>query len=296
MMKKKTIYALGYFDGVHLGHQALLNAGVNLAKENGCASGAVTFSVHPQQLLTGKTTGLINTNDDREEMLLQTVDSVLELIFTEELKNMPWQDFCGMLVKAHGAAGFVCGSDFRFGKGGEGTASILADYCQKAGLTCEVVPQQKLNGIRISSTHIRTLLEQGKMEEAARFLGHPHVLTGTVVHGKQLGRTIGIPTANLAYPEGLVKLPFGVYACKAVVDGQKYIAMTNIGTRPTVAGEGVTVESHLLDFDGDLYGKHLELYFYSFLRPEYQFPDLFCLGKQVEKDKISVEKVMQQVD
>lgn len=292
-MKKRTIYALGYFDGVHLGHQALLNACAELAEKAGCASGAVTFSVHPQQLLTGKTTGLINTNEDRKEMLLAKVNTVLELSFTESLKNMLWQDFCGVLVQEHGAAGFVCGSDFRFGKGGRGTAQNIVAFCNLHGLSCEIVPQQELDGIRISSTHIRTLLEQGEMEEAARFLGHPHVLTGTVISGKQLGRTIGIPTANLAYPKGLVQLPYGVYACKAVVDGQSYIAMTNIGTRPTVSGEGVTVESHLLNFSGDLYGKNLEIYFYSFFRPEYKFPDLCCLQKQVEKDKFTVEKVMQ---
>ena len=292
-MKKRTIYALGYFDGVHLGHKALLTACRELANQTGSTCGAVTFSVHPQQLLTGKTTGFINTKEDREELLLSVVDCVLELTFDTHLMNMPWQEFCQMLVKEHGAAGFVCGSDFRFGKGGQGTAQSIASFCEEQGLVCGIVPQQELSGIRISSTHIRSLLEQGKLEEATRFLGHPHVLSGMVVSGKQLGRTIGIPTANLAYPQGLVALPYGVYACKAVVDGKSYLAMTNIGTRPTVSGEGVNVESHLLDFSGDLYGKNLEIYFYSYLRPEYKFPDLSCLQEQVEKDKILVKKVLE---
>ena len=289
-MKQKTIYALGYFDGVHLGHQALLDACRKMAQS--CQCGAVTFSSHPQQLLKGNSVGLINTNADRKELLLNKVNTVLELTFDEKLKNMPWQAFCRMLVEEHGAAGFVCGSDFRFGKGGEGSGDLLLDYCQNEGLLCQVVEQQMLAGIRISSTHIRTLLEKGEISEANRFLGHPHILSGVVQPGKQLGRTIGIPTANLAYPENLLKLPHGVYACKVTVDGKTYTAMTNIGVRPTVSGEGVTVEAHLLNYSGDLYGKNMTLLFYEYLRPEYKFPDLSGLQKQVEKDKFTVEKVM----
>ena len=292
-MKRQTIYALGYFDGVHLGHQALLKACRELAREQYCKSGAVTFSPHPQQLLAGNRVGLINTDEDREEMLLFYVDAVYQLAFTENLMTMAWQDFLNMLVKEQNAIGFVCGTDFRFGKGGEGTAELLQQFCREHNLSCCLVEQQILDGVRISSTHIRELLEQGSVEEANRFLGHPHILSGTVQSGKQLGRTIGIPTANLSYPEELLKLSHGVYACKAQVNGKSYTAMTNIGTRPTVSGEGVTVESHLLDFSDNLYGKNMTLSFYKYLRPEHKFADLSELQKQVEKDKFSVEKVMQ---
>lgn len=290
-MMRNTIYALGYFDGVHLGHQALLDTCRQMAQN--CQCGAVTFSSHPQQLLKGKPVGLINTNEDREEMLLTKVNTVLELTFDEKLKNMPWQDFCEMLVRQYKAAGFVCGSDFRFGRNGAGNAADLQQYCLEKGLHCGIVQQQYIDGIRVSSTHIRTLLEKGNISEANRFLGHPHVLSGVVRKGKQLGRTIGIPTANLEYPEGLLALPYGVYACRVQVGGKSYTAMTNIGVRPTVSGEGVTVESHLLDFSGDLYGKNVILSFYEYLRPEYKFPDLSDLQKQVEIDKFTVEKVMQ---
>ncbi len=289
----KTIYALGYFDGVHLGHRALLAACRKLAEKNDCHSGAVTFLGHPQQLLTGMPVGLINTNEDRETLLRTQTDQIVSLPFDQQLRTMPWQDFCEMLVKEHTAAGFVCGSDFRFGKGGEGTAQCLASFCQARGLVYEILPQQILSGIRISSTYIRHLLEQGKIREANAFLGHPHLLTGTVEHGKQLGRTIGIPTANLPYPSELVRLPHGVYACKAVVDGKGYPALMNIGTRPTVSGEGVNAECHLLDFSGDLYGKYMEIFCYDFLRPEYKFPDLSCLQKQVQKDKEKLKNIIQ---
>lgn len=291
-MKNRTIFALGYFDGVHLGHQALLSACEEAAAEAGTLCGAVTFSGHPQQILTGGAVRLINTQADREALLRQSVDAVLTLPFTEQLKNMPWQDFCQMLIREHGAAGFVCGSDFRFGKGGEGTAQSLSAFCKAAGLSCVVVPQQTLQGIRVSSTHIRTLLEQGNMEEAARFLGHPHVLSGTVVQGNQLGRTIGVPTANVAYPPELVQLPRGVYACRVTVEGKTYASVTNVGYRPTVNGQGVNVENWLQGFSGDLYGKTVRIAFYAYLRPEHKFSDLSALKKQIEKDKFTVENCM----
>ena len=290
-MKKKSIYALGYFDGVHLGHTALLGSCRELAQDQKCRCGAITFSPHPQQLLSGNRVGLINTNEDREEMLLQYVDTVRQLAFTESLMTMAWQDFLDMLIKSQNAAGFVCGTDFRFGKGGQGTAQLLQQYCCERGLSCRLVEQQFLDGVRISSTHIRGLLEQGKISDANRFLGHPHCLSGIVQQGKQLGRTIGVPTANIPYPEQLLKMPMGVYATKVCVDGKTYPAVTNIGTRPTVSGEGITVESHLLAFSGDLYGKNIVVSFCKFLRPEQKFADLNQLKAQIEADKLAAEEI-----
>lgn len=289
---KKIIYALGYFDGVHLGHQALLAACRDLAQAQKCKCGAMTFSPHPQQLLAGDRVGLINTDEDREEMLLFYVNTVQWLAFTESLMAMGWQDFLTDLVENYGAAGFVCGTDFRFGKGGQGTAKLLQAFCRENNLACCMVEQQFLDGIRVSSTHIRSCLEAGKIQEANRFLGHPHMLTGVVQSGKQLGRTIGIPTANLSYPDPLLHLPYGVYACKVHFDGKAYPAVTNIGVRPTVSGEGITVESHLLDFSGDLYGKTVEISFYDFIRPEQKFSDLTQLKAQIEKDMIQTKTIL----
>ena len=291
-MKKKIIYALGYFDGVHLGHRALLSACRDLAREQKCQCGAVTFSPHPQQLLAGDRVGLINTDEDREEMLFCYVNTVRWLAFTESLMAMSWQDFLAMLAEKHSAAGFVCGTDFRFGRGGQGTAALLQQFCREHSLSCCLVEQQTMDGVRVSSTHIRMLLEKGNIRDANRFLGHPHMLTGTVRSGKQLGRTVGIPTANLAYPKELLHLPYGVYACKVQTEGKTYPAVTNIGVRPTVSGEGVTVESHLLDFSGDLYGKTIEIFFCDFIRPEQKFSDLAQLKVQIEKDMIQTKKIL----
>ncbi len=283
-MKEKTIYALGFFDGVHLGHQALLGACRQLADTHGCAAGAVTFTAHPDGLVSGNTPALLNTMEDRKKMLLAWgMDQVVALAFDRQLMTTHWSDFLRQLVDM-GAAGFVCGSDFRFGAGGSGTAKKLAAFCEKRTLPYAIVPQQILDGERISSTRIREFLEAGNVEQANRFLGHAHILTGQVVSGKQLGRTMGFPTANLLLPPELLIPKFGVYACKALVDGKEYLAVTNIGTRPTVAGEGVTAEAHLLDFSGDLYGKSVTLAFCAFLRPEQKFEDLNGLKAQIAAD------------
>ena len=255
MREDKTIYALGFFDGVHLGHQALLAACKDLAAETGAKTGVVTFSAHPDTLVLGKTPPFINSPQDRKLLLQQLggVEQVVTLPFDREMMNMPWQDFFQMLLTDYGAAGLVCGEDFTFGRRGEGNAALLREAAAKARIPCYVVRQRTYAGVVISSTHIRSLLEAGEMEKAVEFLGHPHVLTGQVISGQQLGRTLGIPTANLALPQGVICPRFGVYACKAKVQGQWYPAVTNVGCRPTVGGKTVTVEPWLLGFAGDIY-------------------------------------------
>ena len=291
-MKEKTIYALGFFDGVHLGHQALLTACKHLAKQNHCRAGAVTFASHPEALVKGKPPMLINTVEQRCRILQDYGMAQIQVLpFDEKLRSMHWKTFLESLL-AEGATGFVCGDDFRFGYRGEGNAEKLAAFCRERFLPWEVVQAQNLHNTRISSTYIRKLLEEGQMAEAVCFLGHPHLITGTVVPGRQLGRTIGIPTANLTLPEGVICPRFGVYATEAVVEGQKYLAVTNIGTRPTVDGDCVTVEPWILDFDGDLYGKELTLLFHYFLRPEQKFPSLEDLKTQIQKDAVQTRKML----
>ena len=291
-MMKKTIYALGFFDGVHLGHQALLTACLELAKAAGVAAGAVTFTSHPDSLVTGKTPVLINTIEDRIGLLQHYgMESVIPLPFDKALMETPWEAFLEQLL-AGGAAGFVCGDDFRFGYKGQGNAEKLSAFCKQKGLPCRVVPEQLLEGVRISSSHIRLLLEQGDVKTAAAFLGHSHILTGVVIPGKQLGRTIGIPTANLAAPEGLLLPKKGVYATRVLVEGNTCPGVTNIGTRPTVAGEGITLETWLLDFEGDLYGKALQLSFESYLGPEKKFASLEELQTEIHKNAAQTRKIL----
>ncbi len=284
-MKEKTIYALGFFDGVHVGHTALLARCRQLADQYRCIAGVITFDVHPDALVLGKAPGLINTSTDRERLLsAQGVDTVVSLPFDENMKNMPWQSFLHLLITQHNAWGIVVGSDFRFGKGGEGTAQALEAACRAQGMPSAVIPQKSIDGTVVSSTHIRKLLQGGEMAQAVRFLGHPHILSGKVVSGRRLGRTLGIPTANLHIPQEIVVPKLGVYACLACFDGQKLPAVTNVGNRPTVGGHCVTVEPWILDFDGDLYGKEITLEFHAFLREEEKFPNLEALKAEIQEN------------
>ena len=292
-MRERYIYALGFFDGVHRGHQELLNSSVRLARETGLGSGAVTFDPHPQQLIRGDAPELITTARDRERLLSRFVERVVVLPFGPALMALPWDAFLEKLVNEFDAGGFVCGDDHRFGHRGQGTAGRLEAYCRERGLPFRLVAGQTVDGIRVSSAHIRGLLREGRVREAERFLGHPYSITGTVVPGRQLGRRLGTPTANLTMPAGLIQMRHGVYACRCHVDGEVHTAVTNIGTRPTVSGRGVTVEPWLLDWEGDLYGKEIALEFVDFLRPERCFGTLEELRAEILRDADKARKTVE---
>lgn len=283
-MKEKKVYALGFFDGVHLGHQALIAQCLRMASRLEAEPAAITFDRHPQSLFTAHTPLLINTNTDRDALLHSFgIRHIHRLPVTKEVMSTHWEAFIQGLL-ADGAIGFVCGDDFRFGSKGAGSAETLRSLCAQRDIPCVIVPEQSMDGVRISSSRIRELIVSGDMESAGKFLGHPHMFSGEVVPGRQLGRTLGIPTANLRLPEGVVCPKFGVYACRAHVDGKIYPAVTNVGVRPTVSGEGVTVEPWILDFDGDIYGKEITLEFYQFLRPEQKFGSLEELKAEIQKN------------
>ncbi len=284
MTNEKRIYALGFFDGVHLGHQALLKACRSLAAELGAGTAAITFDRHPLSLFVRDIPPLINTTADRCRLLRWFgMEKIKVCPVTREVMSTPWRDFLEELL-AEGAVGFVCGDDFRFGARGEGDGEKLLAFCRERGLPCVIIPEQTVDGLRVSSTYIRRQLVSGDMATAVRFLGHPHILTGEVVPGKQLGRRLGIPTANLRLPEGLMVPKFGVYACRCRIGEERHGAVTNIGTRPTVAGESITVEPWILDYSADLYGREITLEFRRFLRPERKFSSLEELKAQIHRD------------
>ena len=216
----KTIYALGFFDGVHIGHQALLEKCRAIAVKTGCRTGVITFDTHPLAFLTGKNPGLLTTAEDRDFLLHRQfhMETVVILPF-RQVQSMPWQDFLAMMVQTHGAAGFVCGDDFRFGRKGEGNADLLSRFCREHQLPFAMVPEQTLEGVRVSSTHIRRLLEAGQMEEANRFLGHPHILSGTVKDNA------------ISIPEPLICPREGRYLCR-IGDRQINVMIRNHTATP----------------------------------------------------------------
>ena len=259
------------------GHGGLLRRTRETADRLGVPAAALTFDTHPDTLVSGHSVPLLNTPEDRAALMREYygIDEVLTLHFDRETMTQPWERFAEeTLLGRYHAVHLVCGHDFRFGDRGAGNPEKLAAFCAQRGIGFDRIDVIELDGAPVSSTRIRALLEAGDMAEAVRCLGHPHVLTGPVVSGRHLGRTIGIPTANLALPPQLLCPRHGVYAALACFDGRRLPAVVNIGSRPTVGGTHVTVEPWILDFDGDLYGRTLRLEFYTFLRPERKFDSL----------------------
>ena len=216
-------------------------------------------------------------------MLRYGIDHVYPFPVTQAVMGKDWRDFLDDLILS-GAVGFVCGDDFRFGRGGAGNARTLRAFCRERRIPCVIIPERTLNGVRISSSYIRRQIEQGDMATAVRYLGHGHMLTGTVVTGRKLGHKLGFPTANIELPENVIVPRHGVYACRAFVGEQSYLAVCNVGSRPTVEGHQVRTETWLLDFQGDLYGQDVTLEFLYFLRPEQRFESLEELKSAVLRD------------
>ena len=282
MEQTKRVIALGFFDGVHLGHGALLRRVGEIARQEGHIPAALTFDHHPKDFIPGaEHVPLINTPMDREELMhrLYGIRQVMVLPFDEHTREMPWREFVTrLLVERYQAAHLVAGHDYHFGYRGEGDPERLRALCRELGIGCDIIGRVELDGVTVSSTYIRGLIQAGDMERAARFLGHPHTLSGPVVHGKGLGRTIGIPTSNLIVPQGVLMPAFGVYATRVWIEGRGYLAVTNVGVRPTVENtDRVTVEPWILDFDGDLYGQNIRVEFCRQLRPERKFPSIDAL-------------------
>ena len=290
MNHEKRIFALGFFDGVHRGHQALLAECVRMAKAMDVETAAITFEAHPQSLFRSDVPPLLTTLQDRFRLLLRYgIEHVYPFPVNQKVMSTPWEDFLEELMES-GAVGFVCGDDFRFGSRGEGNAEKLRQFCRARKLPCVIVPEQNLDGVRISSSYIRKQIGEGDMATAVRFLGHGHMLTGTVVTGRRLGRSLGFPTANIELPQGVIVPRHGVYACRAYVGKESYLAVCNVGNRPTVQGHQVRTETWLLDFDGDLYGQSVTLEFMYFLRPEQRFESLDALKKAVLCDAENTRK------
>ena len=288
MNEIKRVIALGFFDGVHKGHGALLRRVAERARELDAVPAAFTFDTHPESLILGRATPLLSTTADRADLMrrLYGIQDVIVAHYDREMMKTPWEDFItDYLVRDCGAVHVVAGHDFRFGYRGEGNPERLRQKCRELGLGCDIIHPVVQEGITVSSTYIRTLVAQGEMERARSFLGHPHTLSETVAHGKKLGSALGFPTVNLSIPEGVVIPALGVYAARVWVDGQPHMAVTNVGSRPTVDdGDKLTVEGYLLDFAGDLYDKTVRMEFYKFLRPEEKFPSLEALRAAIDYD------------
>lgn len=285
---KKTVLALGFFDGVHLGHGALLRRTRQLADQLGCVAAVLSFDAQPRTVLHQTDAPLLSTMAERERLMRRfyRMDEVAFAHFDEAMLQMPWEGFLEeYVVRRLNACHVVCGDDYRFGHRGEGTPERLQAACAARGIGCDVIPQVELDGVRVSSTAIREQLLRGDVPTARRFLGHPHLIGGEVVHGNHLGRTIGVPTANIPFAPGILVPPYGVYCARAEWQGILYPAVVNVGVHPTAGSLAVPMlEAWIYGFNGDLYGQHLDVWLYEMLRPEQKFESMDALRAQIDRD------------
>jgi len=287
-LENNRVIALGFFDGVHIGHGALLRLTRERASALGCTASALTFDAHPDTVIFGTPMPLIGTMDDRKRLMreLYGIDEVLVAHFDHAMMTMPWRTFVtDELAGRLRARAVVCGHDFRFGFRGEGTPERLREACRERGIGCDVVPKVMLDGEVVSSTRIRELLTKGELAEAIRFLGHAPAYTGRVAHGQHLGTGLGVPTANLPFPEGILVPACGVYAASVLAGGTRYPAVANVGVHPTAGAAAAPVlETWLFGYEGDLYGQTVTAELHEFLRPERKFPSMEALREQILRD------------
>ncbi|MEW5870258.1 MAG: bifunctional riboflavin kinase/FAD synthetase [Chloroflexota bacterium] len=279
---------IGSFDGVHLGHQAILKGLTAGAHAVGAPAVVLTFHPHPAVVL-GKRADFPYLTSPAERAALMAemgVDVVITQPFDRQLANLTALEFMTRLHQQLGLRHLCVGHDFALGRGRQGDLPTLEHLGQDLGYTLSVTEPVDLDGERISSSRVRAALAQGDVELASRLLGRPYQLSGAVVHGDGRGRTLGIPTANLEMWAGKTLPTPGVYACLAQVDGSTYQAVTNVGYRPTFPGspEAPLVETHLLEFNRDLYQQQMELAFIARLRDEQRFPNIQALVAQIGAD------------
>lgn len=280
---KRSVAALGNFDGVHLGHQRILRDAASFAKRKKSLSLAITFDPHPQQYIAPERgLKLLTTLAERRELMLgQGIEEIKVIRFDSRLRRLGYQEFViRYIVNKLKAAYVFVGYDFNFGKGREGGVAHLRGLGKKYGFAVKVIRPVKEKSHLVKSSTIRKLIAQGDFDHAITLLGHPYRLTGKVVHGTHRGRDLGIHTANLKLDEHKLVPQHGVYIGKA---GNRK-CVVNIGARPTFGMDGVAVEAHILNFSGRLYGKILKVDLYRRLRDEIQFPDVELLKRQIAKD------------
>ncbi len=288
---------IGSFDGVHLGHQEILGRVVEGARQEKSPAVAITFFPHPAVVLGKRQQAwYLNTPQERAELIGgYGADVVVMHPFTKEVAQQTADEFMQRLVRHLGLRRLIVGPDFALGRGREGNVQRLTELGKVYGYTLEVMPTVKNGDVVISSSLIRNKLNDGEVDQAARYLGRPYRISGEVVRGDARGKALGIPTANLAVWAERTIPKAGVYVCRASISGRSFVAVTNIGVRPTFEQAPVSprVEAHLLDFDGDIYGTELKLDFLNRLRDEQRFPNVQALVEQIHADIAQARQLYQ---
>ncbi len=281
---EKTAVALGNFDGMHKGHMAVVNTAA-AQKNSGLCPVILLFEPHPQKVLNQNPPKALFDGNIKEQIFNETGCFIHKISF-RRIKDMPPEDFVSEILKKELNASFVsCGFNFRFGKNGSGDTSYLKMLCEKYSVKAEIIQPVMFKDEYISSTKIRLAIENGDIQKANAMLGRSFAYDFTVVDGDKIGRKLGFPTINQLFPDDFTVPKFAVYASAVFVNGKRYPAVTNIGTRPTVTGNGsARSETTILGFSGDLYGKNPKVELLSYLRDEIKFPSLEKLTEQIKND------------
>ncbi len=290
---ENTVLTIGKFDGLHMGHKRLLEE-VEKKKKTGLKSAIFTFDTSPQNAIYHTNSSVLTTNEEKHLVFENVgIDYFVECPFTDEVRNLEAEEFIYMMTDKLKVKCFVVGTDCCFGHNRSGNCEVLKSFADEYGYEVVVVEKKQYEGRDISSTFVREEIEVGNIEKANMLLGYPYFFMGKVESGNHIGRTIGFPTINLIPPENKLVPPYGVYASHIVIDEKVYEGVTNIGVKPTIAGENVCgIETNIFDFNGDLYGKTVRVRLFSFIRPEKKFGGVDELKDQIARDKTEAVKVL----
>lgn len=292
---KGSAVALGYFDGIHKGHQVVLGKALQYAKENDLIPTVLLFDIHPRKLISGNVPPMLMSEEKKRERLIKMDFTVVDFDFRRSMNYTP-EEFCEkVLLDKLNVKAVSCGYDYRYGKGGKGNAQTLRDYLEPKGIKVFSQDPVLLGEDVISSTKIRGLIMSGEIEKANTLLGEYFSYDLVVKRGDGVGHTLGFPTINQFFPKDFIVPCFGVYASRVRLGDRYYPAVTNVGIRPTVATDSMRSETCIIGFSGDLYGKSVEVSLLGYIRGEVKFPSLAELKKQVEKDKVTALKIYSEV-
>ena len=284
--KENLSLALGFFDGIHKGHQKVIESAVNAAKKNNLKSAVVSFEQHPSCLLLKRNPEYIIPLEDKIKKLEKLgVDYLYLLTFDEKFSQLSKEDYVEYLIKMTNPKIITTGFNHFFGKNREGNTEFLNKTCKEKNIVYKKIEPIKIKNLVVSSSAIRKFLLCGNVEKAKEMLEYDFYIKGEVIDGMQLGSKLGFKTINVEYPEKIIKLPFGVYCTKVNIDGEIFNSVTNWGVNPTVSGENIPIaETHILNFDKNIYGKKVKIDFLTKIRNEKKFDTLDALKKQISKD------------
>lgn len=291
-LNTETAVALGFFDGVHAGHKAVISKAVEHARKSGLKSVIWTFDESP------KNAPVITDTEERKHLFEEMgVDILISFPFDNKVRTMECVEFIEVILKDRLKAQKVfCGFNYSFGAGGKGDPETLKTLCAEHGIETEILPPVEKDNIVVSSSRIRELIEKGDITKATDLLGRPYSLCGVINHGKKLGRTIGFPTANQIIENKKVIPKDGVYLTRVLFDGKVLYGITDIGVKPTVGEHARGAETYIFDFEGDLYGKNIKTEFLEYLRSEKKFDSIEQLVKQINRDTEKAKEILKEYE